>query len=114
MDKGILGKGNQQSIPPKRINQKQTTRTRKATTQTAHQEKKINPIHATLTSEFNPIFDELLLWMKEVQDLAAKTRLLAFNDPRRFDLEDTIENILLNIASRADAIVEQVIELTPE
>jgi hypothetical protein len=51
--------------------------------------------------------------MQDVQNLAAKTRLLEPNDPNRLDLEDAMENKLLSIAARADAIVEQVIELTP-
>ena len=99
MDKGILGKGNQQSIPPKRTGQKQIARTSPAKAQSTGQEKTINPIHAALTVAFNPIFDELLSWMQDVQHLTAQTRSLAANDPLRFNLEDALF---------AGAVIEQI------
>ena len=114
MDKGILAKGNQTIRSGSLGNQKKVTRTRKTKTQTTRQKETENPIHATLTAEFNPIFQELLDWMTEVQFLAVQLQSMAANDKKREKLETALEWRLTQIKVRSGAIVEQVFELTPD
>ena len=94
--------------------QKKVTRTRKTKTQTTRQKETVNPIHATLTAEFNPIFQEMLDWMTEVQFLAVKLRSMAADDKKREKLETELEWRLTQIKIRSAAIVEQVFELMPD
>jgi hypothetical protein len=72
----------------------------------------ILPIHALLTTGFNPIFEELLLWMQRVQHLSAVLRATPLQDPERQIMQDQLEWLLTQIEVRSGAIVEQLEELS--
>ena len=114
MDKGILAKGDQPVRSNSLGNQKKVTRTRKTKTQTTGKTDTLNPIIGILTPEFNPIFQEMLGWMKEVQALADQLQTISVNDKRREKLEIDLEWRLTQIEVRSHAIVEQMYELMPD
>jgi flagellin-like hook-associated protein FlgL len=112
VDKGLLTKGNQPIRPQSRGSPRQTDRASQAKPQTQNQ-KIINlPIHALLTAEFNPIFDEMLDWMQRVRELSVLLRTTPPKDPSREPLQDELEWLLTQIEVRSGAIVEQLEELS--
>jgi hypothetical protein len=74
----------------------------------------INPILADLTVSFNPIFEEMLGWMEEVEVLSAELKTMSVTDKRREVLESRLEWCLTKIGVKANATVEQMYELMPE
>ena len=110
MDKGLLGKGNQRTNPPRRPNQAKTTRTTKTSPQTT-QEK---VIHAVLGAEFNPILEELFVWMARVQQIGKEMKDLKASDAYREKLEEEFEDLLNQIGARSYSLVDQSHEMTKE
>jgi hypothetical protein len=112
MDKGILAKGNRPIRAQSRPSSRQTARTSKTKPQAQAKEVVRLPVHDLLTNEFNPIFDELLMWMQRVQHLSATLRATPLQALERQTMQDELEWLLTQIEVRSGAIVEQLEELS--